>query len=247
MKKLLFLCLVALTFNLKAQNYPNILNYSLNGTPVYGVKIKTNLPFTAGTQMPTISIVGYSYIKSLTINLTLSYYVYATDFNDASTNYFLYQTASSSGGDAPRIFLSAENGKVVIFIDDEVYHQRFTVSAYADGMSEQASWFTGWTAVDEAISGIKTVQVPYDNAFRGNVRFAANGIWNADGNVGIGTDIPQEKLSVNGKIRAKEIKVEAANWPDYVFKPEYQLNTLPELELISKLMDICQRCLQRLR
>ncbi|MGQ7855561.1 hypothetical protein ACUN24_15115 [Pedobacter sp. WC2501] len=55
-----------------------------------------------------------------------------------------------------------------------------------------------------------------------------------DGNVGIGTMVPQEKLSVNGKIRAKEIKVEMANWPDYVFKPDYQAMTLPEIEKYVK-------------
>jgi hypothetical protein len=36
------------------------------------------------------------------------------------------------------------------------------------------------------------------------------------GFVGIGTTTPKEALSVNGKVRAKEIKVETANWPDYV-------------------------------
>ena len=234
MKKLFFLCLMVIAINVKAQNYPNILNYHMNGTPTHGVKIKTNLPFTPGTQMPTISIVGYSYGKLLTVNLTLSYYVYATDFNDASTNYFANQAASSSGGDAPKIFLSVEDGKVVIFIDDKVYHQRFTVSAYAQGMSEQASWFTGWTAVDEAISGPKTVEVSYENAFRGNVRFAGDGLWKADGSVGIGTTTPQEKLSVNGKIRAKEIKVEATGWPDYVFKPDYERMSLSQIEAYIK-------------
>jgi hypothetical protein len=50
------------------------------------------------------------------------------------------------------------------------------------------------------------------------------------GNVGIGTSTPAEKLSVNGKIRAQEIKVEAAGWPDYVFSKDYQLPTLQETE-----------------
>lgn len=51
-----------------------------------------------------------------------------------------------------------------------------------------------------------------------------------NGNVGIGTEFPADKLSVNGKIRAHEIKVEAANWPDYVFAKEHQLPTLQETE-----------------
>ena len=51
-----------------------------------------------------------------------------------------------------------------------------------------------------------------------------------DGNVGIGTATPSEKLSVNGNIRAKEIKVETANWPDYVFAKDYQLQPLTEVE-----------------
>ncbi len=55
-----------------------------------------------------------------------------------------------------------------------------------------------------------------------------------DLNVGIGTLTPQEKLSVNGKIRAKEIKVEATNWPDYVFKQNYDLMPLQQLETYIK-------------
>lgn len=51
-----------------------------------------------------------------------------------------------------------------------------------------------------------------------------------NGNVGIGTATPNAKLAVNGKIRAHEIKVETANWPDYVFAKEYQLPTLRETE-----------------
>ena len=50
------------------------------------------------------------------------------------------------------------------------------------------------------------------------------------GNVGIGTLTPKEKLSVNGKIRAQEIKVETTNWPDYVFSKSHQLPSLQETE-----------------
>jgi hypothetical protein len=52
----------------------------------------------------------------------------------------------------------------------------------------------------------------------------------SSGNIGIGTSSPKEALSVNGNIRSKQIKVEEQNWPDYVFKPGYNLLTLSELK-----------------
>lgn len=55
-----------------------------------------------------------------------------------------------------------------------------------------------------------------------------------NGNVGIGTSTPQEKLSVNGKIRAKEVKVEMSSWPDYVFEEDYKIEKLEELERFIK-------------
>ena len=51
-----------------------------------------------------------------------------------------------------------------------------------------------------------------------------------NGNVGIGTlDTQGYKLAVNGTIRAKEILVES-NWADFVFKQNYKLPTLREVE-----------------
>jgi hypothetical protein len=52
------------------------------------------------------------------------------------------------------------------------------------------------------------------------------------GSVGIGTAFPGSyKLAVEGKIGAREVRVTNANpWPDYVFKPEYELLPLKQVE-----------------
>ena len=69
----------------------------------------------------------------------------------------------------------------------------------------------------------------------GNLNLQTNGtnrmIIYSNGNVGIGTTtrIPTNRLEVNGVIRAKEVIVENANWPDYVFAPNYNLPTLQEV------------------
>ncbi|MGJ1457876.1 MULTISPECIES: hypothetical protein [Sphingobacterium] len=56
----------------------------------------------------------------------------------------------------------------------------------------------------------------------------------SNGNIGIGTPNPTEKLAVNGTIRAKEIKVEASPWPDYVFNDDHQLMPLDSLASFVK-------------
>ncbi|WP_421977671.1 hypothetical protein [Roseivirga seohaensis] len=154
-KILILIGLAILTISAQAQNYPNILNYNLNGTPTHGVKIKTNIPYTNGSQMPTVHIEGYSYGSHNPIDLKLVWYVYEGNF----VNY----RASSAGAYVPTIKLANESGKVVIFIDDRDYYQRFTVSVYAQGMSETSSWFTGWTTADEPLTGTNQITLPYYN------------------------------------------------------------------------------------
>lgn len=59
-----------------------------------------------------------------------------------------------------------------------------------------------------------------------NVHFIIRG----DGNVGIGTSNPKNKLDVNGTIHSKEVKVDMLEWSDFVFKKEYNLPTLEEVD-----------------
>jgi len=55
------------------------------------------------------------------------------------------------------------------------------------------------------------------------------------GNVGIGTSDPGTyRLAVEGTIGARKIKVTQGSWADYVFKPEYKLRPLSELEAYIK-------------
>lgn len=79
----------------------------------------------------------------------------------------------------------------------------------------------------------------YDS--RTNMTFRANQLGGSGGsinltggNIGIGTTNPGIwKLAVNGKVRAKEIKVETG-WSDFVFYDNYQLPTLTDVEIHIK-------------
>ena len=66
-----------------------------------------------------------------------------------------------------------------------------------------------------------------DLLINNNPRFV---ILEENGNVGIGTITPTNKLTVNGKILAEEIEVIDNVLPDYVFEKEYKLMNLKELE-----------------
>ncbi|KXX71240.1 hypothetical protein AVL50_09290 [Flammeovirga sp. SJP92] len=61
-----------------------------------------------------------------------------------------------------------------------------------------------------------------------NVRFKVQ----SNGKVGIGTSTPDSRLTVAGKIHAQEVKVtvSAGETPDYVFKEDYHLMSLEEIE-----------------
>jgi hypothetical protein len=192
MKKiLLFLFLVLASCSLKAQYANNIIvandviSYYTNGTPTNGLKIKTNLPFTNGTHMPTIMIEGFAFGPQETIDLKISYYIY----NDR-----IYSgNISTSGVYAPPISIANENGKVVFFINDKPYGPRFHIRAFSMGQSQDlAANYTGWSVVDSALlsTAATVTQLPYVNKFAGKV------VMPDSVKVGVGTLTPRAVLDV---------------------------------------------------
>jgi hypothetical protein len=59
-------------------------------------------------------------------------------------------------------------------------------------------------------------------------------VMDSDGNTGIGTLHPTQKLSVNGNIAARKVIITQTVWSDYVFASDYKLRSLGSLEAFIK-------------
>jgi hypothetical protein len=82
-------------------------------------------------------------------------------------------------------------------------------------------------------TGITDVYLDYITVIEGDARgfYSSEFSVNGKGNVGIGTIDPKSyKLAVNGNVHAREVQVDIANWPDYVFNPVYQLMPLAQVK-----------------
>lgn len=90
-----------------------------------------------------------------------------------------------------------------------------------DGQT-RATWFNMFISTGKSAFQKKVVIHTNGNSF-------FNG-----GNIGIGTEAPQSKLDVRGKIIASEVEVKVLSGADFVFEPDYALKPLCELETFVK-------------
>lgn len=96
---------------------------------------------------------------------------------------------------------------------------------------------------DNQGSSLEFYSVNQGGGYFAPLSFKSNGdlilVSNADGldkNVGVGTTNPDEKLTVNGKIHAKEVRIDLSiPAPDYVFKDDYHPLSLQHTEKYIKI------------
>lgn len=107
------------------------------------------------------------------------------------------------------------------------------IRIHTTGAESRINWSTNtnanyWIAqsyLESATTTSNYWRLEYNGASRFFVR--------ADGNVGIGTSTPDNKLDVLGVIRANEVIVETG-WADYVFDDNFKLKPLTEVESFIK-------------
>lgn len=107
------------------------------------------------------------------------------------------------------------------------------IRIHATGSFSRINWSTNTNANSWVAQSYLESATAADNYWRleygGTPRFYVAG----NGNVGIGTSSPDNKLDVLGIIRANEVIVETG-WADYVFQDDYKLKPLSEVEAFIK-------------
>lgn len=128
--------------------------------------------------------------------------------------------------------LKAENNNMDATPDFDVFKILYlgrVQNRYYEGMLDDVAVFNQ-PLNDYQIQNLGTYE-PSDATWITN----NNGLYFNSGNVAIGTtettvDGTTYQLAVNGKISTKEINVTVNNWPDYVFAPDYSLESLESVE-----------------
>ena len=99
-------------------------------------------------------------------------------------------------------------------------------------MSKNSSGFKGMAYIGSTTQGDASVNSSANLVFATSNGGAVHArmVIDKDGNIEIGKETQTMTMSIKGKIRSQEIKVETANWPDYVFGKDYELPSLQEIE-----------------
>jgi hypothetical protein len=210
--------------------------------PAYGVRIKVNFPgltsayargYYIANQDNSTNFLGFGVMGEINNGVsTMNYGWIGKDYNETYTS-FLQNGNVGIGTNAPASRLEVTSGanynqlsltKNTLEGDKGagiVFKNAVNDGSIPEIAGIQAKLLHGGTGL---VAGSLNFYTKYNSAKVEAVTI------NPQGDMGIGTASPREKLSVNGKICAHEIKVETSNWPDYVFEDGYDVGTLEKLE-----------------
>ncbi|MEC7262906.1 MAG: hypothetical protein VXW38_04135 [Bacteroidota bacterium] len=155
--------------------------------------------------------------------------------NNSPSSSIYFKTTDTNGGAITRMKISG-NGNVGIGTLNPGYSMDVFSSNFLLARFKRSGTGGGSGVIIENALGTGSwiYGVGSNNHFgvykNGESNFGQQFIIQENGNVGIGTISPDAKLAVNGNIHAKEVKVDLTGWPDYVFKLDYNLPTLQEVE-----------------
>ncbi|WP_264536599.1 tail fiber protein [Flavobacterium sp. N1736] len=256
MKKLISLTLVFFCISISSKAQNTTFNNVSIGTdnPAYGIKIKANFPGVTGgwargfyvtNENDTQKYISLGSLGSTTNGVaTVTNSFIGTDYNN---QYMTFLPNKNIG-------IGASNPQNVLQIGDFVNNLNYKISLpgsynfeeiklgqYGNGRTglemithtNTASSFGVrlFAGTDTGMDGLQIQTADPSNSAAG-LTYTTRLAVILNGNVGIGTIVPDEKLTVKGKIHTQEVRVDMAGplVPDYVFANDYKLKSLQEVE-----------------
>jgi hypothetical protein len=131
------------------------------------------------------------------------------------------QGSSSFAASRLKIYQSGATTSFYLAVNSANEYLEFAVKAY----------FFGYLTTAQQVSITTQTTVPTGTDITTSITVVPVLITDLNGNIGLNTPSPDPayRLSVNGKIRAKEIRVETG-WADYVFDKSYELPALADVK-----------------
>ena len=236
------LCITVLFISAQSINFEDSRAAS-TAPSTYNGKFKPSFKFYTSIGLPSISSGYYSVLGLRGWGDNSGGKAHELAFGD-DNNVFLRSGFDPSWESWRKLVIQDVNGNThlegsLTMPDAQVYRgANFSTSDYSTMGFYSRAWSTVQGVNGKAFSfqthnnagngGFEMMAIYYGES--GKITMVPNG-----GNVAIGTtDTQGYKLAVNGSIRAKEIKVEATPWPDYVFRASYKLPDLKETENFIK-------------
>ena len=237
MKKLIYISFIFILGQIKSQNFTSFT--SAGGQDQYvPVVFLTALP-DGGNRTINISRPGIhnnrDWLAHGLASITAVGHGWGSGGNGIRLDNFTYGKETASGSSKTisfvgRVVVDAGANNVIVFLRGGTTYNTDGTVIDNDGSYQDVSGAQNFSAVsiNDPLYNLPkgTYYSNYDITAK-TVEFTAS----ATGNVGIGINNPQYKLDVNGIIHAKEVKVDLTGWPDYVFKADY---VLPDLEDVEK-------------